>query len=50
MWGRLILVVSGAIAALFVSRDADNFLVISAMVGVVLIAAVVLILALARRK
>jgi len=50
MWVRLVLVVSGAIAALFVARDADNFLVVSAMVAVALIAAVVVILALFQRK
>ncbi|WP_431281781.1 hypothetical protein ACQW02_20615 [Humitalea sp. 24SJ18S-53] len=47
---RIILAASAAITALFLSRDSDNFGVVSAMVGVALVAAVVVIAALASRK
>ncbi|MCO6418287.1 hypothetical protein JYK14_19265 [Siccirubricoccus sp. KC 17139] len=50
MWIRAILVVAGALAALVVARDAPNFLVVEAMIGVALIAAVVLLLALVNRR
>ena len=42
MWARLILVAAGAITALFVSRDAPNFDVVSGMVGIGVIAVIVL--------
>jgi hypothetical protein len=47
---RLVLVAAGAIAALLVARDAENFTVVQGMVAVALIAAAVLALALFRRK
>jgi hypothetical protein len=47
---RLILVGAGAVAAIFVARDAQNFTVVQGMVAVALIAAVVLAAALFRRK
>jgi hypothetical protein len=47
---RIVLVAAGAIAALFVARDAANFSVVQGMVAVALIAAVVLAVALLRRK
>ncbi|MBU8545916.1 MULTISPECIES: hypothetical protein [Roseomonadaceae] len=47
---RGLLVVAGAIAALFVARDAPNFAVVEGMVAVALIAAIVLVLALTRKK
>ena len=39
-----------AIAAIFVARDAENFSVVQGMVAVALVAAVVLVIALTRRK
>jgi hypothetical protein len=51
MWlARVLLVAAGAITALFVARDAPNFQVIEGMVGIALIAAVVVALALLRRR
>lgn len=50
MWVRAILALAGLLAALVVARDAPNFLVVEAMVGLVIIAAVVLALALLRRR
>jgi hypothetical protein len=47
---RGLLAAAGAIAALFVARDAPNFMVVEGMVATVLIAAIVLVLALTRRK
>ena len=47
---RLVLVAAGAVAALFVARDAPNFGVVQGMIGVALIAAVVVLLALGRRR
>ncbi|NKC34188.1 hypothetical protein [Falsiroseomonas selenitidurans] len=47
---RGLLLVAGAIAALFVARDAPNFGVVEGMVAVLLIAAVVLVVALTRRR
>jgi len=47
---RLVLVAAGAVAALFVARDAENFGVVQGMVAVALIAAVVLAFALTRKK
>lgn len=47
---RLLLLAAGAIAALFVAREAENFGVVQGMVAVALIAALLLVLALARRK
>lgn len=47
---RILLVAAGAIAALFVARDAPNFAVVEGMVAVALIAAIVLVLALTRKK
>jgi hypothetical protein len=47
---RGLLIAAGAIAALFVARDAPNFAVVEGMVAVVLIAAIVLVLALTRRR
>jgi hypothetical protein len=47
---RIILVAAGAVTALFVAQDAPNFSVVQGMVAVVLIAAVVLAVALLRRK
>jgi hypothetical protein len=50
MWARLVLVAAGAITAIFVARDAPNFEVIEGMVGIALIAAVVVALALLGRR
>jgi len=47
---RILLVGAGAITALFVARDAPNFVVIEGMVATVIIAAIVLTLALSRKK
>lgn len=47
---RAILLAAGAIAAVFVARDAENFGVVQGMVAVGLIAAVVIGLALTRRR
>ncbi len=47
---RLVLVVAGALAALFLARDAPNFQVVQGMIGIALIAAVVVVLALGRRR
>lgn len=47
---RLVLIAAGAVAALLVARDSPNFGVVQGMVGVALIAAVVVVLALWRRK
>lgn len=47
---RIVLVAAGAIAALFVARDAPNFGVVEGMFAVVIIAAVVVVLAVIRRK
>jgi len=47
---RLVLVGASAVAALFVAEDSQNFALIAGMVAVVLIAAVVLVLALGRRR
>jgi uncharacterized membrane-anchored protein len=47
---RFILVAAGAVAALFVARDAPNFGVVEGMIAVALIAAVVVVLALTRRR
>jgi hypothetical protein len=47
---RLVLIAAGAIAAIFVARDAENFGVVQGMVAVALIAAIVLAVALSRRK
>jgi hypothetical protein len=47
---RIVLVAAGAIAAVFVARDAANFGVVQGMVAVALIAAVVIGFALTRRK
>jgi hypothetical protein len=45
-----VLLAAGAVAALFVARDAANFSIVQGMVAVAMIAAVVLALALIRRK
>ena len=47
---RLVLVLAGAVAAVFVARDAENFSVVQGMVAVALIAAVVVLVAVTRRK
>jgi hypothetical protein len=47
---RLVLLAAGAVTALFVARDAGNFDVVQGMVAVALVAAVVLAVALLRRK
>jgi hypothetical protein len=47
---RVVLVAAGALTAMFVARDAPNFAVVEAMVGVALIAAVVAVLALISRR
>jgi hypothetical protein len=46
MWLRLVLAAAGAIAATFVARDAPNFGVVQGFVGIAVIAAVVVVLAL----
>lgn len=47
---RLLLAGAGAVATLFVAQDSQNFELITGMVAVALIAAVVLVLALGRRR
>ncbi|HEV7265124.1 MAG TPA: hypothetical protein VGN83_09420 [Falsiroseomonas sp.] len=47
---RGLLLAAGAIAALFVAREAENFTIVQGMVAVALVAAAVLALALLRRK
>lgn len=50
MWLRLILVAAGALATLFVARDAPNFTVVQGLLGIALIATVVAVLALLGRR
>jgi hypothetical protein len=50
VWVRIPLAVAGVVAAWFVARDAPNFGVVQGMVAVALIAAVVVVLALFRRR
>lgn len=47
---RLVLLAAGALAALFVARDAPNFGVVQGLLATAVIAAVVLALALLRRR
>lgn len=47
---RGLLLVAGAIAALVAAQDSPHFFVIQGMVAVALLAAVVVLVALARRK
>lgn len=47
---RIPLVLAGAIAALFVARDAPNFAVVEGMIAIAIIAVVVLVLALTRKR
>ncbi|GGC38695.1 hypothetical protein GCM10011504_16400 [Siccirubricoccus deserti] len=47
---RVVLVAAGALAAVFVARDAPNFGVVEAMVGIALIADVVAVLELISRR
>lgn len=47
---RIPLLLAGAIAALFVARDAPNFEVVEGMIAIAVIAAVVVALALLRKR
>jgi hypothetical protein len=47
---RIPLALAGAIAALFVARDAPNFAVVEGMIAIAIIAVVVLALALTRKR
>lgn len=47
---RFLLLAAGAVAALFVAREAENFGVVQGMVAVALVAGVVLVVALGRRR
>ncbi|WP_237216830.1 hypothetical protein [Falsiroseomonas oryziterrae] len=47
---RIILVAAGAVTALFVAQDAENFTVVQGMVAVAMVAAAVVLLAVIRRK
>lgn len=47
---RLLLVAAGAVTALFVAREAENFTVVQGMVAIALVAAAVLVLAVIRRR
>ncbi|MGX9965702.1 hypothetical protein ACVFYP_20420 [Roseomonas sp. F4] len=47
---RGLLIAAGAITALFVARDAPNFAVVEGMVAVLIIAVIVLVLALTRKR
>ena len=47
---RILLLAAGAITAIFVARDAPNFVVVEGMVALALIAAIVIVLALTRKK
>jgi len=47
---RLLLLAGGAVAAVFVARDAPNFGVVQGMATIALVAAVVILVALSRRK
>lgn len=47
---RIPLLLAGAIAALFVARDAPNFEVVEGMIAIAIIAAVVVALALLRKR
>ena len=47
---RIPLIVAGALAALFVARDAPNFAVVEGMIAVAIIAAVVVALAPTRKR
>ena len=46
---RVVLVAAGALAALLVGRDASNFLVVEGLLGIAIIAAVVVTVALLAR-
>jgi hypothetical protein len=50
MWVRTILALAGMVAALLVARDAPNFPVVEAMIGLLIIAFLVVVLALLRRR
>jgi hypothetical protein len=47
---RVLLLAAGAVAALFVARDAPNFGVVQGMMAVLIVAAVVVAAAMGRRK
>ncbi|MFM2151294.1 MAG: hypothetical protein RLZZ187_3600 [Pseudomonadota bacterium] len=47
---RLLLLAAGAVTALFLAREAENFAVVEGMVAIALVAAVVMVLAVTRRK
>jgi hypothetical protein len=47
---RVALLAGGALAALFVARDAENFSVVQGMMAVAVIAVLVLLAALLRRR
>ena len=47
---RILLLAAGAVAALFVAPDADNFSVVQGMVAVAIFAAAVLVVAVLSRK
>jgi len=47
---RIPLLLAGAIAALFIARDAPNFAVVEGMIAIAVIAVVVIALALLRRR
>ena len=50
MWLRIPMVLAGAIAALFVARDAPNVEAVEGMIAVAVIAAAVVVLALTQRR
>lgn len=47
---RLLLLAAGAVTALFLAREAENFAVVEGMIAIALVAAAVLLLAVIRRK
>jgi hypothetical protein len=47
---RLLLLAAGAVTALFLAREAENFAVVEGMVAIALVATAVLLLAVIRRK
>lgn len=47
---RLLLLAAGAVTALFLARESENFAVVEGMVAIALVAAVVLVLAVIRRR
>ncbi len=50
MFLRLVLPIAGGLAALFIARDAPNFELVQGIIAVAVIAAIVVLLGLSRRR